>query len=117
MTIVQVKDATGSVLDWMVAKAAGFPDEEINTKLGFPYLIFGRFNPSVNWTQGGPIIEQEKIELIPPTNESDLEWVAVWYKGEDAGMQGGTSPLIAAMRCFCCSKLGDIVDVPEELCQ
>lgn len=27
----------------------------------------------------------------------------------------GTTPLIAAMRCYVASKLGDVVDVPEEL--
>ena len=27
----------------------------------------------------------------------------------------GPTPLIAAMRCFCCSKLGDEVEVPDEL--
>lgn len=125
MAIVQVKDATGSVLDWMVAKCEGTPSVRMfeNSK-GFRVYknesmkMQGiNFAPSTVWAQGGPIIEQEKIELIPPANESILEWVAVWYKCEDAGMQGGTSPLIAAMRCFCCSKLGDIVDVPEELCQ
>lgn len=27
----------------------------------------------------------------------------------------GPTPLIAAMRCYVASKLGDVVDVPEEL--
>lgn len=120
MAIVQVKDATGSVLDWMVAKCQGFESLDSDMWLvrdGISDMPLHAYTPSSDWSQGGPIIEQEKIELIPPANESILEWVAVWYKGEDAGMQGGTSPLIAAMRCFCCSKLGDIVDVPEELCQ
>jgi hypothetical protein len=36
--------------------------------------------------------------------------------GELDGCYGAT-PLIAAMRCLCCSKLGDVVDIPEELCQ
>ena len=75
------------------------------------------FAPSTNWSQGGPIIEREKIELIPPKDEDDNEWMAVWYKCEDAeaGIQVGTSPIIAAMRCYVASKLGDEVDIPEEL--
>jgi hypothetical protein len=37
-----------------------------------------------------------------------------------SGIQGeffqtGPTPLIAAMRCYCCSKLGDEVEVPEEV--
>ena len=27
----------------------------------------------------------------------------------------GPTPLIAAMRCYCCAKLGDEVDIPDEL--
>ena len=30
-------------------------------------------------------------------------------------MQFGPTPLIAAMRCYVASKLGDEVEVPEEL--
>lgn len=127
MAIVQVKDATGSVLDWMVAKCAGYlhkqdygwtvvlpvPGEPPTVHLPFPK----HFSPSTRWAQGGPIIEREKIELIPPKDEDDNEWMAVWYKCEDveAGIQVGTSPLIAAMRCYVASKLGDQVEVPDEL--
>lgn len=126
MAIVQVKDATGSVLDWMVGVAQSIPNLHVvkkhkyNCVYGMVLVEEGNFidfpwKPSTSWDQGGPIIEREKIELIPPANESDLEWVAVWYKCEDAGMQGGTSPLIAAMRCYVTSKLGDTVEVPDEL--
>ena len=125
MALVQVKDAEGSVLDWMVARCKGTPAVRMfeNSK-GFRVYenesmkMQGiNFAPSTNWSQGGPIIEREKIELIPPKDEDDNEWMAVWYKCEDAeaGIQVGTSPLIAAMRCYVASKLGDEVDIPEEL--
>jgi hypothetical protein len=29
--------------------------------------------------------------------------------------QEGPTVLIAAMRCFCCSQLGDEIEIPEEL--
>lgn len=125
MAIVQVKDATGSVLDWMVAKAC-YPDEEINTKSGFPYLIFGRFNPSVNWAQGGPIIEREKIATSPLTDGTWSAYVANgtrWVPRNQSGVevynwefkQTGSTLLIAAMCCYVTSKLGDQVEVPDEL--
>ena len=121
MAIVQVKDATGSVLDWMVAKAY-YPDEEINTKLGFPYLIFGRFNPSVNWAQGGPIIDREIGNLWKHNkldhNEPDVWTAAAYCKAPDGTLlyyEDGPTPLIAAMRCYVSSVLGDEVEVPDEL--
>jgi hypothetical protein len=35
----------------------------------------------------------------------------------DANVQYGPTPLIAAMRCYVASKLGDEVEVPDELLQ
>lgn len=61
-----------------------------------------------NWNQGGPIIERERI---------DLQWVE--RKGSGPVWRtfhaDGPTPLVAAMRCFVASRLGDEVDVPEEL--
>lgn len=125
MAIVQVKDATGSVLDWMVTKAC-YPDEEIDLSLGFPYLQFGRFNPTSDWRQGGPIIEREKIAISPLTDGTWNAYVANgtrWVPRNQSGIevynwefkQTGSTPLIAAMRCYVATKLGDQVEVPDEL--
>ena len=64
---------------------------------------------STDWAQGGPIIERELISVSSQTNGHS--WAA---KGAHNYSYGPT-PLIAAMRCFVASKLGDKVDVPEEL--
>jgi hypothetical protein len=37
------------------------------------------------------------------------------FDGERNLIGVGPTPLVAAMRCYCASKLGDEVDVPEEL--
>ena len=67
------------------------------------------YTPSTNWAQGGPIIEREGIATLP----CPRGWAArVGFGGEYIE---GPTPLIAAMRCFVASKLGDEVDVPEEL--
>ena len=107
---IKTQDLTGAALDWAVAKCE-YPEQSINTALGFPYLVFGRFNPSTNWSQGGPIIEREGISI---GKADDPEWWA--FKGWKAenGTPGST-PLIAAMRCFVASRLGDELDIPEEL--
>jgi hypothetical protein len=75
----------------------------------------GNFNPSTDWSQGGPIIERE---WICPDRLLNGQWVAC--KRTDTGdsmlfARTGPTPLIAAMRCYVASKLGDEVEIPEEL--
>ena len=72
----------------------------------------GKHDPySTNWLFGGPVIEGEGIHLY--VDESKLEWVSSCWGHQSA--YHGTTPLIAAMRCFVASKLGDEVEIPEEL--
>lgn len=66
------------------------------------------FRPSESWAQGGPIVESEGITL---THQSH-RWVA---QTDDDIFAWGATPLIAAMRCLVSSKLGDEVEVPDEL--
>lgn len=78
--------------------------------------------PQANWSQGGPIIERERIDLFTEkgTSESWVASIARYQHGKRlVGWrihQYGPTPLIAAMRCFVANKLGDEVDVPDELC-
>ena len=71
---------------------------------------------SGSWAQGGPIIEREKVNVY--CYES-LWWEAeCWfYDGEKTRRYHakGSTPLIAAMRCYVASRLGDEVDIPDEL--
>ena len=66
---------------------------------------------SKHWDQGGPIIEWEKIAVDYDHDvwNASLAALPAYYSGP--------TPLIAAMRCFVASKLGDEVEVPEELLQ
>lgn len=87
------------------------------------------FSPSTDYNQGGPIIEQEGIEItlcndlyFPKGNEKgdyyEPYWQAVIDLREGDVMverQYGPTPLIAAMRCYVASKIGNEVDIPEEL--
>lgn len=118
----------GPGLDWAVAKCEGHEVEMWHTYvyLGMPNeRIVGKgvsigerdgfgqigYEPSTNWAQGGPIIERERI-MLSPLHESS-EWSAL--SGCRTKGAKGPTPLIAAMRCYVASKLGDEVDVPEEL--
>jgi hypothetical protein len=78
------------------------------------------YSPFTTWAMCGPIIEREKIAIAPSIMD-DLLWVANVrdvHKGWDSDNETrrrGLTPLIAAMRCFITSKLGDEIDIPEEL--
>jgi hypothetical protein len=74
---------------------------------------YSPYEYSTDWAQGGPIIEREiaKIERF-----SDALWEATAFTNNAQDfVQTGSTPLIAAMRCYVASKLGDEVDVPKEL--
>ena len=120
---VKTNELTGAALDWAVAKCMGQENCWMHDyKIGYPVSI------STDWAQGGPIIEREEIELhvIPeirvPENwgncKGEDSWCAnIWPQDEDLIKVSGPTPLIAAMRCYCCAKVGDEIDIPEELCQ
>jgi hypothetical protein len=74
---------------------------------------------STDWAHGGPIIEREHIEWQwLPSSSKDHQYGA--RKPSFGGAKrtfcmDGPTVLIAAMRCYVASKLGDEVEVPEEL--
>lgn len=121
---IKVSEATGPVLDWMVAKCLGVNfvhgDYEYSTTTN---KVWARGGPqecrySTDWSQGGPIIEGKHIDLYYST--SNKHWAAaIWHDIPGGGQLDhkvyGPTPLIAAMRCFVASKLSDEVKVPEEL--
>jgi len=86
-------------------------DEDTGEKLSLDDWEVPEFSPSINWAQGGPIIEREMIEL----GMYGDQWRAVMHLESESIYQDGSTPLIAAMRCYVASKLGDEVELPEEL--
>ena len=121
---MKVSEATGSVLDWMVAKCMGFSYEayeSIRKKWKDGTYRPAHWMPSTDWAQGGPIIDRKKIDLFTEkgTPESWVASMARYQNGERlVGWRihmYGPTPLIAAMRCYVASKLGDEVEVPDGL--
>jgi hypothetical protein len=123
---IQTSEMTGAALDWAVAKCEGFTSEYeadrkdywINrTNHAAQFLPpFGYlqevFYPSTDWAQGGPIIEREKINTL----DARGCWGAhktYWDNSQSSRSYFGPTPLIAAMRCYVASKLGDEVEIPE----
>ena len=113
---MNTRELTGAALDWAVAKCEGVSVEHVNDNITQCLLMSrgGRFNPSTNWAQGGPIIERERIAIDGTAIVG--QWMATIYiHNEEPWEMRGPTPLIAAMRCYVASKLGDTVDVPPEL--
>lgn len=77
--------------------------------------------PDINWQQGGPIIERERISILSARLGYGA-WGAAFRAGceyhvtddltyEDAREQEGPTPLIAAMRAYVASKFGDTIEL------
>ena len=101
---IKVSELTGPALDWTVAGAEG------NYSLFYDCGYGEIWAPSTDWAQGGPIIEREGISVMRVCKDWPHPWCA--ELGEQHFTNAPT-PLIAAMRCYVASKLGDDVEVPE----
>lgn len=104
----KTSELTGAALDWAVGTALKLPK---------PYWNDGRCAAySTDWAQGGPIIEREGINLDNyAKNPQWSAWTPAPERKSGEAQAYGPTPLIAAMRCYVASALGDEVDIPEEL--
>lgn len=129
---IKTSELQGATLDWAVSKCE-IPNDVRDNRQRFwihpnnPKLICRQTynhedNPkgyelccySTSWSQAGPIIEREGINVFIDDAESTWHWGAgIYLKEKYYGF--GDTPLVAAMRCYVASKLGDEVEVPEEL--
>ncbi|VTU32108.1 hypothetical protein H4CHR_02944 [Variovorax sp. PBS-H4] len=60
------------------------------------------------------IIERERIHLCPIFYNDAPAWQS-WIDQSDQTANFGPTAAIAAMRCFVASRLGEEVDIPDEL--
>jgi hypothetical protein len=128
----KVAELEGALLDAAVALAEGkaWRFEQVNgeplccTQAGSgAYTMWCGFEPSVAWSQGGRIIERERITVVAFTggHGEPLRWFAqvgafAHYIDEQLpGYQGdrcGPTPLVAAMRAYVGLKFGVTVEIP-----
>jgi len=105
MIEVKTENLAGLALDWAVAQIENFP-VQYSRRLGLhcasvlrvsaePSFVRmgGRYSPSTYWSQGGPLIEKYKPDIV--------------YHSETV--------LIAACRAIVAGKLGDTIAIPAEL--
>jgi hypothetical protein len=129
---MKIKTSTliGPALDWAVAIAKGIKPSDIRVtrerlyrwhrnaegeKTGSyqtgPELLF-----STMWEAGGPIIDRMMRGGLRLSGYTCLPTDPTHCQAQLGGaVAGGPTALVAAMRCFVTSKLGDEVDIPEEL--
>lgn len=126
---MKTSDLQGAALDWAVATCEGLPIRKdpmgfktgseagywvwdsapkgMQTKIGLGY------SPSTSWTQGGPILEREFIYVFGHDIVGSAAWSASLRHGRF--VEEGPTPLIAVMRAYLASKLGDEIEIPAEL--
>jgi hypothetical protein len=133
MKKVKTRELTGAALDWAVAVCEGrkiahdpmgfgghtseggywvWEDHGIRNPKTVYAKIGRQYSPSTLPAQGHPIIERELICTICPST-GDF-WDARKPTFPPDYVRGPT-PLIAAMRCYVASKMGEEIDIPEEL--
>lgn len=126
---IKTSELTGAALDWATAQI------ELTQELPEDIMVWvtplpcdepydRKYQPSRDWTQGGPIIEREGINvergndlIFPKGNEKGEYYEPLWLASYEAGRKfHGQTALIAAMRCYVATQKGDEVEVPDEIC-
>lgn len=111
---VKTSELTGVALDWVVAKCEKVETTGQSLSIRNDPNGFWRYSPSTNPSQAYPIIFRERIAIDFDADPAEGGPCAA-SRRDDPCYWVGLTPLIAAMRCYVASKLGDSVEVPEEL--
>lgn len=119
---MKTTELTGAALDWAVAKCEGliaFGYKKINDDCIIKLSTgeFEKFAPSTDWALGGAIIAREGIGVYMSHYVSKGAWSAHCpVQGSlMACVDNQPSPLIAAMRSYVASKMGDEVEIPNDI--
>lgn len=122
---VKTSELIGPALDWAVDVAQ---TGKANFELwAYRSLFDQRRSWTTSWHFGGPLIDKALLSVYPFFIDGNMGgWSSCdplnlkydengsFIDGSDFAQDGPTA-LVAAMRCYVASKLGDKVEVPEEL--
>lgn len=118
---IKTNELTGNPLDWAVSS---IEEPGLSRRLNTWKYKWnkGLLRYSVDWGLAGPIIDREGISIV---QEAGYDWWQAAIEVQLGSMFGtdlcgshrqeGPTALTAAMRCFVASRLGEEVEVPEEL--
>lgn len=131
MPQVFLDQMTNVQLDWAVAKALRH-----QITIGHNHTMTGpaifdtdllemevdsgaEYSPTNDDALAMNIIANERISVNWRAEHSGADWVATYPMefgaGEMVAVSCGHTPAIAAMKCLVFEKIGDLVDIPEEL--
>ena len=117
MKTVAVSNIVGTALDWAVAKCEESYGRDSSNQFLRDKRIGFTTKYSENWSQGGPIIDREKIGFNWVVSNY-LHVMGCWsahIPQTNGKILYGPTPLIAAMRCYVTSRIGEFIEIPEEL--
>lgn len=101
----KVSELEGALLDFAVRAAMKGSNSVVSTEgVAWPY--------SNSWAHAGPIIERERIKLLPPQADRSRWLAETWQDKPHFGWAEADTPLIAAMRAYVASKLGEEIELP-----
>lgn len=103
---LKVAELAGAELDWAVARC-----------VGLSHKLHGRVPYSSDPVHAHPIIERERISLFHYQSDElgqpcEPGWSAFLIAEK---LSYGPTPLVAAMRAYVTSCVGDEIDVPAEV--
>lgn len=109
---MKVSELNETALDWAVAVCENLIDADAP-------LIFFEGNYCTNWALAGEIIEREGVSIVKIGRSVD-DAIAPHPDCWCAHIDGAyatyeETPLIAAMRSYVAMKLGNEIEVPEEI--
>lgn len=131
MKTIKASEATIIQLNWLVARCEGDNITLMRNDNGslFPMPVWAdglrQLNYATSWAQMGPIIERERIvcdfynHIVDGDDQVHARLCRAKLKPDGTSNwyapKRGPNILIAAARCYVASKLGETVEVPEEL--
>lgn len=122
-TCVPIAELTGPALDWAVAQAEGVAvwiadGNEAQHTIRIKGDASKNYNPSTDWSQGGPLIDRHDIDL---TDSGLTDRIATVHEPHTFMVFGAHAPtnLEAAMRAIVRMHAGgqETICVPSELVQ
>jgi hypothetical protein len=128
---IKVKDTKGVILDWLAAQAEGL---EIKIVGGYMYekvlldfeVDYTRYSPTCDRAIGAYLLDKFGVTCIYYGAQGKFEspWEAYaapitnsWLDVHAGEGMGGSNMLEAGLRALAAYKLGEEVEVPDELCE